>query len=682
MVANSMNVLLSIKPIYVDEILAGKKIFEFRKSIFKKKNIGKVFIYSSSPVKKIVASFEIARIIADSPKNLWNKCQKYGGISENDFFEYFKNSDIGYAIEITNLNEFSEPINPYKLKKDFRPPQSYCYLPLDYFENKSIDSISRVKNQDMVVLESDNEYLTNLDDNNNISKTQKQTELFNGDEFQKMTELSEELLKNSIIIEEKVGWTETELSQVAEIIMGQSPPSSTYNENGIGIPFFQGKAEFTELHPIVSKWCSEPNKIAESNDILISVRAPVGATNIANQKCCIGRGLAAIRYPDCNKYVFYFLRLIENELDKKGTGTTFKAISGSVLKSEKIPLAPLPEQRAIISKIEQLFSELDNGISNLKLAQEQLKVYRQAVLKKAFEGDLTKKWRGQQTNLPDVGDLLEQIRKEREEASKASVKKIKAVKSLTKDELSELPRIPDKWRWVKTAEIIDPINNGYTPKANFLSSGSGEVPFIKVYNLNFDGSFNFQKDPTFIPKIIHQKELARSVTYPGDVLINIVGPPLGKVSIVSSQFPEWNINQAIVLFRPNKWVTTKIISYYLQNPKTIQWLENTSKATAGQFNVKVSTCREIPFPLFSIEEQKVIVQEIETRLSVCDKIEQDIKENLEKAEALRQSILKKAFEGKLLNEKELAEVRGAEDWEPAEVLLERIKAKRAENGKK
>ena len=89
-----------------------------------------------------------------------------------------------------------------------------------------------------------------------------------------------------------------------------------------------------------------------------------------------------------------------------------------------------------------------------------------------------------------------------------------------------------------------------------------------------------------------------------------------------------------------------------------------------------------PLPICSLPEQQAIVQEIETRLSVCDKIEQDIKENLEKAEALRQSILKKAFEGKLLNERELAEVRRAEDWEPAEVLLERIKAERAGNGKK
>jgi Restriction endonuclease S subunits len=370
------------------------------------------------------------------------------------------------------------------------------------------------------------------------------------------------------------------------------------------------------------------------------------------------------------------------QINKYVTGTAQPKLNQSNLNKIPIAICPLPEQRAIVSKIEQLFSELDNGISNLKLAQEQLKVYRQAVLKKAFEGELTKKWREQQTDLPDAGDLLEQIKKEREKAAKLSGKKLKQVKPFTEDELAALSTIPDEWKWVKTAEIIDPINNGYTPKANFLSSRSGEIPFIKVYNLNFDGSFNFQKDPTFIPKIIHRKELARSVTYPGDVLINIVGPPLGKVSIVSRQFPEWNINQAIVLFRPNNWVTTKIISYYLQNPKTIQWLENTSKATAGQFNVKVSTCREIPFPLISMEEQKAIVQEIETRLSVCDKIEQDIETNLERAEALRQSILKKAFEGKLLNEKELAEVRGAEDWEPAEVLLERIKAGKADNGKK
>ena len=92
------------------------------------------------------------------------------------------------------------------------------------------------------------------------------------------------------------GWKIVKLGDLCDIVMGQSPPSSTYNSDGIGLPFFQGKAEFTELYPLTKKWCSEPKKIAELNDILLSVRAPVGDTNIANQKCCIGRGLAAIRY--------------------------------------------------------------------------------------------------------------------------------------------------------------------------------------------------------------------------------------------------------------------------------------------------------------------------------------------------------------------------------------------------
>lgn len=146
--------------------------------------------------------------------------------------------------------------------------------------------------------------------------------------------------------------------------------------------------------------------------------------------------------------------------------------------------------------------------------------------------------------------------------------------------------LPKNWKWVKTSEAIKIINNGYTPKSQFLSNGFGEIPFIKVYNLNFDGSLNFKKNPTFIPSATHQSDLKRSICYPGDVLINIVGPPLGKVSIVTNQYPEWNINQASVLFRPNEQILSKYISYFLQNPVTINWLEGTSKATAGQWNVK------------------------------------------------------------------------------------------------
>jgi type I restriction enzyme S subunit len=200
------------------------------------------------------------------------------------------------------------------------------------------------------------------------------------------------------------GHVKATLGDFCTIIMGQSPPSSEYNNKQQGLPFFQGKAEFTDLHPVAVKWCNKSNKIAEVNDVLVSVRAPVGSTNIADKKCCIGRGLAAVRYDHCNKFVFYFFRFIAQKLDEQGTGTTFRAISGHVIRKYPINLPPLPEQRAIVAKIEQLFSELDNGIASLKTAQEQLKVYRQAVLKKAFEGGFVD--RQKENGLPSEWKLI------------------------------------------------------------------------------------------------------------------------------------------------------------------------------------------------------------------------------------------------------------------------------------
>lgn len=388
-------------------------------------------------------------------------------------------------------------------------------------------------------------------------------------------------------------------------------------------------------------------------------------------------------------------------IDKMKTGSSDSGLNLTHARFRKLPspIAPLPEQRAIVAKIETLFSSLDSGIADLKKAQAQLKIYRQAVLKKAFEGELTKEWRAQQKDLPSADELLEQIKAERQKHYKQQVKewekavadweengkvgkkpgKVKKavnIEPFSKTELNKLPDVPSIWKIVKTIEIIDTINNGYTPKSNYLLDDHGEIPFLKVYNLNFDGTLNFKKNPTFIPDEIHRKELSRSICYPNDVLINIVGPPLGKVSIVASKYPEWNINQAIVLFRPNQWILSKYISYFLQNPVTVNWLEGTSKATAGQYNVKVSTCREIPLFFCSLKEQHQIVQEIESRLSVCDKVEECIEASLSKAKALRQSILKKAFEGRLLTEAELAACKKEPDWEPAAVLLERIKEER------
>lgn len=122
-----MSVLLSIKPKYVKEIESGTKLYEFRKSIFKK-DTNEIWVYASAPIKQIVGKIYIDKIIEDSPKNLWSNCKNYAGIEQVDFFKYFACKEKGYAIKIKKYEAFKSPINPYKEKKDFTAPQSYAYI--------------------------------------------------------------------------------------------------------------------------------------------------------------------------------------------------------------------------------------------------------------------------------------------------------------------------------------------------------------------------------------------------------------------------------------------------------------------------------------------------------------------------------------------------------------------------
>jgi type I restriction enzyme S subunit len=163
------------------------------------------------------------------------------------------------------------------------------------------------------------------------------------------------------------GWGWIRLGEVSQIIMGQSPPGNTYNNTGNGLPFFQGKADFGEVQPIPRKWCTQPTKISDVGDVLISVRAPVGPVNLTAEKCIIGRGLAAIR-PETNietKYLFYLLHAFKNLIESMGTGSTFQAISKRDLQSFEIPIPypddparSLAEQRRIVARLEALLGEV------------------------------------------------------------------------------------------------------------------------------------------------------------------------------------------------------------------------------------------------------------------------------------------------------------------------------------
>ncbi|WP_233085367.1 restriction endonuclease subunit S [Methanococcoides orientis] len=310
-------------------------------------------------------------------------------------------------------------------------------------------------------------------------------------------------------------------------------------------------------------------------------------------------------------------------------------------------------------------------------------------MKKAFEGELTREWREQQTNLPDAEDLLEQIRVEREESYKKKLeewkravkewedagkegkkpsrpKKPKETKPLTINELSKLQITPQEWKWTKIGNLTLGVEYGTSAK----SQKSGDVPVLRMGNIQngkFDwGDLVFTSDKAEIEKYLLKKD---------DVLFNRTNSPelVGKTAIYKSERPSVFAGYLIRINQLQKYIVADFLNYFL-NSHTAKMHGNSVKTDGvNQSNINGEKLSNYPFPLCSFLEQQAIVTEIETRLSVCDKVEQDIEENLERAEALRQSILKKAFEGKLLNERELEEARNAPDWEPAEVLLEQIK---------
>ena len=174
----------------------------------------------------------------------------------------------------------------------------------------------------------------------------------------------------------KEGWEYKKLGEVCEITMGQSPDSKSYNKDGRGLPFFQGCADFGILNPNISTYCSEPKKVAEPLDILMSVRAPVGTLNIANTKCCIGRGLASfreIKNKSSYKFLYYLLKSSEKYFQDNSTGATFKAIGKELVVNYKIKIPSIYKQIEISSELDLLSGVIEKQKAQLeeldKLAQ-------------------------------------------------------------------------------------------------------------------------------------------------------------------------------------------------------------------------------------------------------------------------------------------------------------------------
>jgi type I restriction enzyme S subunit len=359
-----------------------------------------------------------------------------------------------------------------------------------------------------------------------------------------------------------------------------------------------------------------------------------------------------------NAYIKYFL----DQLDFSPfvSGTTRLKLTQASMRQIQVPIAPLGQRESIVSEIEKQFSRLDEAVTAMKRIQANLKRYKAAVLKAAVEGKLTEQWRKEHPDVEPADQLLKRILAERRakwEAEELAKMKAKGIKS--KDDswkkkykepvgpdtanLPELPELPEGWVWARAEQLSDFITKGTTPSADKLHDGNGDIRFLKVYNLTFSGRLNYDYKASFIDQSVHQGELARSKVLSGDILINIVGPPLGQVSIVPDEIQEANINQAIARFRPLNGVFNRFLALALMTNSVMSWAIKRAKTTAGQSNLTLELCRELPIPLPSLVEQSQIVSETDLRLSVTEELEATIETNLKRAERLRQTILQLAF---------------------------------------
>lgn len=206
--------------------------------------------------------------------------------------------------------------------------------------------------------------------------------------LQNVDEMNKSVLEKIFANDE---WERKKLGEVCELIMWQSPKSETYNTEWVGLPFFQWKKEFWEIFPTPEIFCSNPIKIAEKWDILISVRAPVGPTNIANEKCCIWRWLWAIRAKEnciLSSYVFKFFKKFEKEISELWKWSTFASITKTDLENLSISLPPLSQQKEIVAYLDSVFAENKKLKTLYETQIKNLDEMKQSFLKKAFTGEL------------------------------------------------------------------------------------------------------------------------------------------------------------------------------------------------------------------------------------------------------------------------------------------------------
>lgn len=477
------------------------------------------------------------------------------------------------------------------------------------------------------------------------------------------------------------GWIWTRIEEIClNITKGSTPTSYGYSFKNEGIKFIKTEninenGDIEEVNDFIDLDTNEflKRSILKLKDILFSIAGTIGRIGLIKEKdlpANTNQALAIIRgfwnYID-NKYVFYFLKspFIQKLALNSIVGVGRANVSLTNLSNFMFPLPPLSEQHRIVTKIEELFTRMDTGLEALKKIKAQLKRYRQAVLRYAFEGKLTEEWREKHKGEIEPADVLvERIRQERSLQGAERRGKLKKSKdeiaslSARNDHLTELP---EGWVWMRIKDISDNIHYGYTASASEEKVGPKLLRITDIQN----NSVNWKAVPYCK---IDESEKQQYLLKDGDLVFARTGATVGKSFLIVGNISESVFASYLIRIILNSNVNKKFIYSFFQSSN--YWGQiSKGKLGIGQPNVNAQTLSQITIPLPPFPEQNKIVEEIERRFSVADEIERTVDQSLKQAERLRQSILKKAFEGNLVPQDP--------NDEPAEKLLERIKAEKA-----
>lgn len=465
----------------------------------------------------------------------------------------------------------------------------------------------------------------------------------------------EELLKVALVPKEEQpyevpdNWIYFYFTSLLDVSGGTQPPKSEFiNEPQDGyIRLIQIRDFATDKYATYI-----PNKknlrLINEDDIVIARYGASLGKILTGLSGAINVALAKLSFSDeifDRKFLYYLLQTqhFQGPLMKLSRSAQ-NGFNKNDLSYFPMPLPPLNEQKRIADKVERLLVKINQAKQLIEEAKETFELRRAAILDKAFRGELTKKWREEnQVEMLECDELYQLIKKERLENAESN-RELKEVSQMFEEFNLRESIDSNGWIHLKANMFCVNINCGRTPSKDI--SDSGDIPFLKVYNI-VNNKIDFDYKPQFIPKEVSDSNLGKSKLIPNDVIMNIVGPPLKKIAIIPSDYPEWNMNQAIVRFRPLKYVLPKYLYYCLQYDETLKEVINETRGVVGQSNISVSQSRNLSMPIPSIDEQNEIVNALE-QLLIKESLALDIlTAKNDELERLKQSILTKAFTGSL-----------------------------------